>query len=99
MIQLNIINDQLFVLTEKNDKENLKDPSKTKEDAEANGGKLTQNQGKKAQYENLKQMGKFNQKLDDLLYSTKELEENAQRTGSLLENDLHLKVKCGLESF
>ena len=50
MIQLNIINDQLFVLTEKNDKENLKDPSKTKEDTEANGaGKLTQNQGKKVQ--------------------------------------------------
>ena len=56
-----------------------------------------QNQGKKVQLENLKQMSKFNTKLNDLLYSTKELEENTHRTGSLLENDLHLKVKSGLD--
>ena len=49
-ILLNVY-DELFVLSEKNDKDNMKDPSKPKEDdSEANGAsKVTQNQGKKAQ--------------------------------------------------
>lgn len=98
-IQLNVY-DELFVLSEKNDKENLKDPTKAKEEGDVNGAnKAMQNQGKKIQLENIKQLGKFNQKLNDLLYSTKELEENAQRTESLLEHDLVLKVRCGLDSF
>lgn len=42
--------DELFVLSEKNDKENMKDPSKPKDDGEANGAsKVMQNQGKKVQ--------------------------------------------------
>jgi hypothetical protein len=46
-IQLNAY-DELFVLCEKNEKDNLQDASKAKDDVEANGVKnIQQNQGKK----------------------------------------------------
>jgi len=36
--------------------------------------------------------------LKDLLYSTKELSENFEKSGELLQTDLGFKIKSGLES-
>ena len=56
------------------------------------------NEGKKIQNENLKELGKLNTKLRDLLFSSKELCNNVEKSGTLLQSDLGFKIKSGLES-
>ena len=56
------------------------------------------NEGKKIQNENLKSMSKLNSMLKNLLYSSKELCENVVNSGQLLQSDLDLKIRSGLES-
>ena len=100
-IELNIY-DQLFVLCENNEKENLQESQKSKIDvgqgSSGSLGKNIKNEGKKIQNENLKELGKLNSKLRDLLYSTNELCDNFAKSGKLLQNDLGFKIKSGLES-
>lgn len=100
-IELNIY-DQLFVLCEKNEKENPHDAQKSKVDiGTGQGGSLgknIKNEGKKIQNENLKELGKLNTKLKDLLYFSSELQDNFEKSGSLLQHDLGFKIKSGLES-
>ena len=40
----------------------------------------------------------MNSKLKDLLYSSKELCENLEKSGELLQTDLSFKIKSSLES-
>lgn len=90
------------MLCEKNEKENLMETQKAKSDIgggqAGNLGKTIKNEGKKIQNENIKELGKLNQRLKDLLYSSKELCENFEKSGELLQTDLGFKIKSGLES-
>jgi hypothetical protein len=90
--------DELFVLCEKNDKEN-QDQQKGKNDGQTgSSGKSMKNEGKKVQNENIKELNKLNSMLKDLLYSSKELSENVEKSGELLNQDLGFKIRSGLES-
>jgi hypothetical protein len=55
------------------------------------------NEGKKIQTENIKEMNKLNYMLKNLLQSSKELSDNVEMSGKLLQTDLDYKIKSGLE--
>lgn len=56
------------------------------------------NEGKKMQNENMNMMHQLNDCLKDLEYSTSELLENAERSGSLLKSDISYKIKSTLDA-
>mmetsp|Transcript_13235 Transcript_13235/g.20663 ORF Transcript_13235/g.20663 Transcript_13235/m.20663 type:complete len:217 (-) Transcript_13235:20-670(-) len=91
------ISDELFVLCEKNVKESMQENQKDK--TPPPGGKPLKNEGKKIQSENLKELNKLNSMLKELLYSSKELQNNVERSGGLLNSDLGFKIRSGLETF
>ena len=55
------------------------------------------NSGVKIQNENIKGLKNLDYMLRDLLYSSKELAENADRTGELIVQDLGFKIRSQLE--
>lgn len=57
------------------------------------------NEGKKIQSENIKELKKINDNLRSLHQTSKELQDNVERSGKLLQTDLFYKIKCGLEQF
>ena len=56
------------------------------------------NEGKKIQNESMKSLSRLNSVLVDLQYNSSELQRNAMESGSLLTQDLHLKIKSSLEA-
>jgi len=99
-IELNI-HDQLFVLCEKREKENQFDKNKGKIDAGAgNQSNIEQTMkadGTRVQNELMKRFDSLNQGLKELLFSSKELDENVKKSGNLLEQDLGYKIRSALE--
>ena len=65
---------------------------------QASNDKGLNNESKKLQNENMNMMYQLNECLKDLEYSTSELLENVERSGSLLKSDIHYKIKSGLDS-
>ena len=47
----------------------------------------------------MKEMNKLNGSLKDLLYSSKELASNVEKSGALLQSDLGYKIRSELEHF
>ena len=84
------------MLCEKDEKENLHEQKKT--EAQSSSGKNLKSEGKKVQNENIKELSKLNSLLKDLLYSSKELCDNVEKSGELLTQDLGFKIRSGLES-
>ena len=84
-IELSIY-DELFVLCEKSEKENVQEQKKANNDANSQsvGGKSNKTEGKKIQNEIMKEMNKLNGSLKNLLYSSKELAINVEKSGTLL---------------
>ena len=102
------ISDELFVLCEKSEKETMQDDKKKAEDQGFSGGKQSKNfieikreknEGKKIYNENIKDLGKLNSMLKDLLYSSTELMLNVEKSGKMLHEDLAFKIRSGLETF
>jgi hypothetical protein len=56
------------------------------------------NEEKKVQKDNLTKLTNLNNLLQDLLYSTKELSNNVDKSSEYIQNDLHLKIRSDLES-
>lgn len=95
------LQDQLFVLCEKTEKQSMQDANRGKNDGAGNqvsNEKGLNNEGKKIQNENMNMMHQLNDCLKDLEYSTSELLENVERSGSLLKTDIAYKIKSGLEA-
>lgn len=95
------VQDQLFVLSEKTEKESMQDANRGKGEGannQASNEKGLNNEGKKIQNENMNMMHGLNDCLKDLEYSTSELLENVERTGTLLKTDIAYKIKSGLEA-
>lgn len=92
--------DQLFVLCEKTEKESMQDQNRGKGEggSQSTNEKGLNNEGKKIQSENMNMMYYLNECLKNLEYSTSELLENVERSGSLLKSDLNYKIKSGLEA-
>ena len=63
------------------------------------GEKLLKNEEKKQQKENIQKLTNLNNMLQDLLFSTKELSSNVDRTNEYISNDLGLKIKSDLDFF
>ena len=93
--------DELFVLCEKSEKENVQEQKKANNEANSQsvGGKSNKTEGKKIQNEIMKEMNKLNGSLKDLLYSSKELAINVEKSGQLLQSDLGYKIRSELEHF
>lgn len=91
-IELSIF-DELFVLSEKNEKETAQESQKNVPDAANLEEKNLKNSGQKIQNENIKSLEKLNENLKELLFSAKEMEENGRRTGELIKSDLMFKIK------
>ena len=62
-----------------------------------NGEKLLKNEEKKQQKENIAKLNDLNNILQDLLFSTKELSANINKTNEYISNDLGLKIKSDLD--
>ena len=98
-IELSIY-DELFVLCERNERDDIADGQKAKTEPGQGGstGSNLKNEGKKIQNENLKELTKLNTLLKELQYSSSELQENIEKSGELLQSDLDYKIKSGLEA-
>ena len=74
------------------------DIQKTNEESNNQEEKSAKNSGVKIQNENIKGLKNLDSLLRTLLYSSKELAENADRTGDLITQDLGFKIRSELES-
>lgn len=93
------LQDQLFVLCEKTEKESVQDANRGKDagaGSQNNNERGLNNEGKKVQSENMNMMHQLNDCLKDLEYSTSELLENVERSGSLMKSDIKYKIKSVL---
>lgn len=58
---------------------------------------MAKNEDQKLLKESLAKMNKLNADLEDLFYSTKELENNMERSNKYIKKDLKTKIKTELD--
>jgi len=62
------------------------------------GNKVFKNEDKKIQLDSMNKLLQLNGMLQDLLFSTKELQDNVSKANEYIESDLALKIKSGLHN-
>jgi hypothetical protein len=61
--------------------------------------KMFKNEDRILQRDSMQKLFQLNSLLQDLLFSTKELSDNVQKSSEFIENDLAIKVKSDLMLF
>jgi len=86
------------VLTENRVDEDISASKKDSSSQPAGASGNLKNEGRKLQNESIKSLSRLNAALVDLQYNAGELQRNAVESGSLLMQDLPLKIKSSLEA-
>jgi len=66
---------------------------------QAVSGKILKNEEKKAQKDNIQKLISLHSGLEDLLFSTKELETNVEQSSNYINKNLSLKLRSDLDYF